>query len=365
MRKPDFSRFRKTLLLEGEPDYVPLYDIVSREVKSAFLGKAVTGLKEEVEFDVAAGYDFVPLAIGFRYFLGITPGYGAGRQKAVSSKKPLFKATFARYSAFADSDTERDWAEESEGVITNWDEFEKFPWPNAEDFDYSIFDEVKNCLPEGMKVLVGVDGVFTPTWQLMGAETFYLSLADNPELVRRVFNKIGEIQLECVRKVTSFEQVGVLRFNDDLASKQGLLISPRHLREYFFPWLKQIGDICQKRGLPFMFHTDGNVVEVLGDIIDAGVKGLHPIEPAAMDIRDIKKKVGDKLCLLGNIDMDVMARGTPSEVEELVKRNLKEIAPGGGYIVGSSNSVPEYIPLENYNAMRETALKYGRYPISL
>ena len=81
--------------------------------------------------------------------------------------------------------------------------------------------------------------------------------------------------------------------------------------------------------------------------------------------KGLKRRVGDKLCLLGNIDMDVLARGNPQEVEELVKRNLKEIAPGGGYVVGSSNSVPEYIPLANYNAMVKTTLKLGRYPITL
>jgi len=365
MRKPDFSRMRKALLLEGEPDCVPLYDIVAKEVKSAFLGKPVTDLKQEVEFVVAAGYDFVPLQIGFRYFLGITPALCAGEQKAVSSKKPLLKASMARYSVFTDADTERDWAEEGEGVITNLDEFESFPWPNAEDFDYSIFEDIKSYLPQGMKVLVGVDGVFTPAWLLMGAETFYLSLVDNPELVKGMFERIGAIQLECIKKVTSFDCVGVLRFNDDIASNQGLLVSPNHLREYFFPWLKQIGDICKKRGLPFMYHTDGNVVEVLEDIINAGVNALHPIQPNAMDIGYLKKKVGDKLCLVGNIDMDVMTRGNPQEVEELVKRNLREIAPSGGYIVGASNSVPEYIPLKNYNAMRKTTLKYGRYPISI
>ena len=84
-----------------------------------------------------------------------------------------------------------------------------------------------------------------------------------------------------------------------------------------------------------------------------------------MDIGYLKRIAGNKLCLLGNIDMDVLARGSSQEIEELVKRNLKEIAPGGGYVVGSSNSVPEYIPVENYNAMVKTALKLGRYPIPL
>ncbi len=364
-RKPDFSRLRRTLLLEGEPDYVPLFDGVDREVKSAFLGKPVPSLKEEVEFYIAAGYDYMHLAVGLPHFMGwgsrVFSGLGAG----IQTQKPLFKTRAARYSVFADTEVERTWAEEGEGNITNLVEFENFPWPTAEDFDYSPFEAVKEYLPSEMKVFATVDGWFTPVWWLMGEETFYLSLADNPELVARMFKQIGTIQLECVKKIVGFDCVGALRINDDIAYNRGLLVSPKHLREYFFPWLKEAGDISKQHDLPFIFHTDGDISEVLGDIIDAGVNALHPIQPGAMNINELKREVGDKLCLMGNIDMDVLARGTSGDVEGLVKRNLREIAPGGGYIVGSSNSVTEYIPLENYNAMCQTTLKYGSYPISL
>ncbi len=365
MRKPDFSRLRQALLLEGEPDYVPLFDGVDKEVKNAFLGKPVTDLKGEIEFAAAAGYDYVFIAVGFRYFLGLAPSLTKGKKITVSTPKPLTRAGTAKYSVFTDVESERPWAEEGKGVVTNLDEFESFPWPSADDFDYSPFEDIKAYLPQGMKVIALIDGVFTPTWLLMGGETFYLSLVDNPELIRLIFEKIGAIQLDCIRKVVSFDCVGAFRVSDDIAHNQGLLVSPKHLREYFFPWLKQVGDICKEKDLPFIYHTDGNVVEVLDDIIGAGVNGLHPIQPNAMNIQCVKKQIGDKLCLLGNIDMDVLARGSSQEIEELVKRNLKEIAPGGGYVVGSSNSVPEYIPVENYNAMVKTTLRLGRYPITL
>lgn len=365
LREPDFSRFRRTLLLEGEPDFVPLFDSVHRDVKSAFLGKPLTDLKGEVEFAIAAGYDFVMAAVGLQRFFGLGKHSYYGQEASFATKKPILQAKTAKYSVFTDAEEERAWAEEGKGNITTMEEFENFPWPTIKDFDFSLLKTVGEHLPPGMKVINTVQGVFTPVWLLMGGETFYLSLIDNPGLVAKMFDKITTLQYECIQRIVSFDCLGALRVNDDIAYKNGLLISPGHLREYFFPWLKEVGKLCERKDLPFILHTDGNVYEVLDDIIDAGVNGLHPIEPSAMDIGYLKKKVGDKLCLLGGIDVDLMTRGTPEEVEALVRRNLREIAPGGGYIVGASNSVPEYIPLVNYNAMRETTLNYGGYPISL
>lgn len=360
MRKPDFARVRKTLLLQGEPDYVPLFDSVDKQLKNAILGRNVATLKDEVDFAVTAGYDFVHFEIGLRPLW---------RNRALAGKEgaanPVLKVERARYSVINDTDNERAWANEGKGVITSEKEFEEFGWPTVADFDFSVLTEVKKYMPAGMKALVTVDGIYTPIWLLMGGEFFYRSLVKNPAFVARMFERVGDMQYKLIEKILSYDSVGALRSNDDIAYNAGTLVSPKHLRQYVFPWLKTVGDLCKKKDIPLIFHSDGNLTAVLDDIVAAGVKGLHPIQPNAMDIITLKKNYGDKLCFLGNIDMDIMTRGTEKDVEALVLKNLKNIAPGGGYLVGASNSVPEYIPVKNYNAMRETALKYGQYPISV
>jgi uroporphyrinogen decarboxylase len=361
MRKPDFARVRRTLLLQGEPDYVPLFDSLDKQIKSAFMGRPVVSLKDEVDFAVAAGYDFVLFEMGLRPLW---------RSRALSGKEgaaanPVLRVERARYSVINDADNERAWANEGKGVITGAKEFEEFGWPTVNDFDFSVLTDVEKYLPSGMKALVTVDGVYTPVWLLMGGESFYRALIQNPAFITRMFERVGAMQYSLIEKIVSYDTVGALRINDDIAYNSGTLVSPKHLRQYFFPWLQKVGDLCKKRDVPFIFHSDGNLTPVLDDIIAAGVRGLHPIQPNAMDIIATKKRVGDKLCLLGNIDMDIMTRGTEKDVAELVMKNLRNVAPGGGYLVGASNSVPEYIPLKNYNAMRETALKYGGYPISV
>ena len=89
-------------------------------------------------------------------------------------------------------------------------------------------------------------------------------------------------------------------------------------------------------------------------IIDCGVNALHPIEPKAMNIAEVKKRYGNQLCLIGNIDVDLLSRGTTTEIRDNVHENVEEVGKDGGYCVGSGNSIPEYVKLENYKAMIDT-----------
>lgn len=119
-------------------------------------------------------------------------------------------------------------------------------------------------------------------------------------------------------------------------------------------------------GIPFIFHSDGDFSAVFDDLAACGVKAIHPIEPQAMDIETVKQQVGDQFCIFGNVDLDyTLTRGTPAEVDALVREKIKKLAPGGGYGVAASNSIPDYVKPENFRAMVAAVKKYGRYPIQL
>ena len=360
---PDFERLRRVLLLQGEPDRVPLIELdAHRQVKSAFLGKPCRGLDAEIEFWTKAGYDSFCVLLG----LGSIMLFDLKRRgKAQSIAREITKSRTARYGRF-DEDTERLWMEEGKGVISTEEEFQSFAWPEPEDLDYSILDALNSRLPEGMKVIVTSLGVFTPVYMLMGAENLFLSLYEKPDLVARMFEKVGSIEYQAMKTIVEGHDVGAIWIEDDIAYSEALLVSPKHLRHHIFPWYRKIGALCREKGLPYIFHSDGRLYEVIDDLIDCGFNALHPIEPKAMDIAYMKKTYGNRLCLMGNIDLAyTLTLGSPEEVVEETKQRLREVAPGGGYCVSSSNSVTEYVPLENFNAMRETALKYGRYPIEV
>ena len=350
---PNFDRIRRALYLE-ESDRVPIAELtVSRDVKEAFLGKPVQDLETEVEFWATAGYDFVPLATGL-----LQVGEAMGTVTKVSTKQ---------YTVYEEGGKEeRTWAEMHRGAISTLEEFERYPWPDPSDVDYTPFEQVSAHLPEGMKVILILGKIYTPVWMMMGAETFFLSFSDNRELLEKMFDQIGRIQFEILQRAIEYDCIGAVCHPDDIAYTEGMLVDPDELRRCLFPWYRKMGVVCSQRDLPTIYHSDGDIRPVLEDLIGCGFNGLHPIEPKAMDIVDLKQRYGDQLCLIGNIDLGyTLTRGTPEEVAAEVKQRIKDLAPGGGYIVSSSNSVPEYVPLANYKAMIETARAFGRYPMGL
>jgi uroporphyrinogen decarboxylase len=341
---PDFERLRKTLYC-GQADRVPLAEITIDEgAKEAFLGKPLNDLSTDIEFYLKAGYDYMTLG---RRIAGFPPIWDAARrdnyyqvQRQVGHGK-------------------------SQGVISDWDDFKRYPWIKPGDLDFRIFDEAEKILPKGMKVIRYMGPVFQMAWMLMGFEAFCYKQADDPALIEAILDKIFEIVYREFEDALQREIVGGVWYGDDIAVKDRLMVSPSFLRKSFFPKLKRLGEGCTKRGIPLLYHTDGDITQVLDDIIDAGVNAIHPIDPTGMDIYETKKKVAGRLCVIGNVDVDLLLRGTPAEIEEDTRKHLKLLGPGGGYVLGSSNSIPRTTRPENYRAMIETALRHGMYPISI
>jgi uroporphyrinogen decarboxylase len=347
----DFSRVRQSLLLQGKPDRVPLWELeIDREVKQAFLGREIAvpadeagGIADEVAFWVQAGYDYVPLSVGLLHVAEVLSGEAAR----------LSRDSYSVYSA----EREVKWAAEGEGVLTSWEQFEAFPWPDPDDIDLSHLHAVARLLPENMRIIAIVGKIFTATWMLMGFEGFGYACAYQPDLVAAVFRRIGEIQYRVCQRCLETPGVAALWMSDDIAYGQGMMVSPKLLREHLFPWYARLGAELNAAGIPFIFHSDGDLWPVMDDILACGFNAIHPIEPKAMDSREVKARYGDRLCLTGNIELDRLSRGTPEEIREMVRRNVSELGNDGGYCVGSSNSVTYYVPLENYLAMIEAALE--------
>ena len=128
----------------------------------------------------------------------------------------------------------------------------------------------------------------------------------------------------------------------------------------------RIGQLVAARQLPYVYHSDGRIYEVIDDLLECGFHALHPCEPASMDILELKRKYGGRLCLCGSVDLDrTLTLGSPTDVEAEVISRLRAVAPGGGFCCGASNSVPEYVPYDNYLALINTVKKYGGYPVRL
>ena len=210
-----------------------------------------------------------------------------------------------------------------------------------------------------MAVITGVGGIFTRVWMLLGFTEFCLNLNENPVFVKKMFDSIGDIQCRVLERAVKLNKIGAFWYGDDLAYTEGLMVSPDVYRKYLLPWLEKLFGIAHKAELPIIMHTDGDVRLLIDDLIKIGLNALHPIEPKAMDINELKKRYNGRLCLFGNIDMaGCLGRGTPDEVKQHVRKRIKDLAPGGGYAVGSSNSVAYYVPVKNYRAMLEATFEF-------
>lgn len=349
--KPDFERFITALHCE-EPDRVPLGDWhVDQLPKESYMGKKIVTLQDQVDFWYTAGFDFVTSSSGIL--------------EPVRAPAGMTTKGEAVHTEYGDS-VAREWAQEHEGVITNWERFEQYPWPSVDDFDLSQWDFFDRYLPKGMKAVLLLGKIYTPVWMFMGADVFFNALETDEELVSAIFEKIGKIQYDTFLRVVEHPCVGAVLNPDDIAHNTGLLVNPRHLKKYLFPWYKEMGIICRDKGLGFIFHSDGDCTEALDDVIDCGFHGFNPIQPNAMDIEEIKKKWGKKLCLIGNLNLDsTLTLGTPQDVRAEVYERIRTIGPGGGYMVSSSNSITDYVPLENMKALIDATFEFGRYPIEL
>lgn len=352
MPTPDFGRLRDAVS-HREPDRLPLGEsFVHNDIKAAFLGRPIASIEDDIEFWVESGYDYYAERFKLLELDGIV-------QRALERHE-------AHYGGGSEK-TARDWLTMAgSGLVTTDAEFNTFEWPETDDFPFFRLDEAEKSLPPGMMISLQISPVFFDVCGLMGFENFCLALKYQPQLVERMFARVGQLACEVVVRVLKYSRIGMLRVPDDVAYRSGLIIDPAYLRKYVFPWYKEIGAMCKAKDVIWVFHSDGNVWQILDDIVAAGFDALHPIDPSAMDINEVHDQVGERLCLIGNIGVDFpLARGTPDDVRKEVKRRIGDLARGGGYVLSSGNSIPEYIPVENYRAMVDATLEFGKYPIGV
>ncbi|NLS75715.1 MAG: hypothetical protein GXY76_00505 [Chloroflexi bacterium] len=199
------------------------------------------------------------------------------------------------------------------------------------------------------------------THMSMGLDGLSYALADDPGLVDTVLGRYADWTIAVIRHLRD-AGVDVIWNHDDIAYKTGPMVSPRLHRELFMPHLRRVADAIKGEGFPWIYHSDGNLMSLLDDLLSLGIDGLHPLEPGAMDIEEAKRRYGRRICLVGNIDLHyTLTRGTPDEVEDEVRRRIEVIGRGGGYMISSANSITSYCPVENIRAMVEAIRRYAPY----
>jgi uroporphyrinogen decarboxylase len=150
---------------------------------------------------------------------------------------------------------------------------------------------------------------------------------------------------------------------DDMAGKEGPFLAPRFYERFIFPNLRKLARTINNRGAKLLVHSDGDLMPLLDGLVGSGIDALHSLDPSSgMKIENIKDGYGDCICLFGNVDCAwTLTREKPSRVSAETRYCIEKAAPGGGYVLSSSNVIHSAVPLENLMAMLETGKRYGKY----
>jgi len=345
--EPNFDRFLQTLRREGEPDRLPFAELFHDfEVMAAIQGPPESEDPDalaawRIRFWRDLGYDYVSVNTDVSF---PTEGLYAEDTAALSHGQ-------------------RGWVNESKGVISTWEEFERYPWPTVTEASFRTLEAVGRHLPEGMKIIPTIPGgPFENLTFLMGFETFSYALAEQPDLVAAVVEKIDAVLCRVVATTARMDFVGAQWLNDDMGFKGGPMASPAVLRQYIFPTQQRICELAHRCGKPVLLHSCGKLDAITDELIDeVGIDAKHSFEDVIMPVWEAKRKWGHRMALLGGVDMDVLARGSEEQVRAYTRRCIEECAPGGGWALGSGNTVANYIPIPNFLAMLDEGWRRGKY----
>ena len=201
--------------------------------------------------------------------------------------------------------------------------------------------------------------------ELCRLDDFLVFMIEKPKLVHEVLEMVNEFAIALARRAI---QAGaeVVMLGDDIGYRTGPMVSPQMYDEFIRPRLERVVRVIHEEGALAVKHSDGNLWPILDMIVSTGVDGINPLEPVAgMDIGEVKKEYGDRVCLIGNIDCgELLSWKSADDVRRVVRETIRQAAPGGGYIMSSSNTIHSSVNPENYRAMIEETHRSGVYPIN-
>lgn len=243
-------------------------------------------------------------------------------------------------------------------VIFDQKSFEEYQWPNPDNYDYSILNDIKDELPDGMKLIVcGPGGVLENVISLIGYDNICFMIYEDPDLSADIFDAVGSRLLRYYEICGGFDTVGALISNDDWGFKTQPMLTPKQLRQYVFPWHKKIVNAIHSAGKPAILHSCGNFDDIMEDVIcDLRYDGKHSYEDNILPVEEAYERFGSRIAILGGIDLDFVCRSKPEQVRKRSIEMLERSEKRGGYALGTGNSVPEFVPAENYFAMISAAL---------
>ncbi|MCM8776687.1 MAG: hypothetical protein NC905_00235 [Candidatus Omnitrophica bacterium] len=254
----------------------------------------------------------------------------------------------------------RSWQDEGIGPISSWDDFERYPWPDPTKIDLSEFDWCEKNLPDNMAFYALTAHILEYVTFLMGYTGLCYAIYDKPDLVDAMFRRVGEIQVEYTKQMVDYSKLIIVWGSDDMGFKSGCLINPQVLIEKALPWHKRCAEIAHQHNKLYLLHSCGKLDDIMEPLInDVRIDAKHSWEDTILPVTEAKKRWGDRIGILGGIDVNFLINADEEQIRKRVRETLDVCIPGGGYCLGTGNSVANYIPLKNYLVMLDEGRNYS------
>jgi len=254
----------------------------------------------------------------------------------------------------------RVWQEEGQGIVSSREEFEVLPWPPLPGVNVLPLDHTARKIPPQMKMIAAILGIFEDLRSLLGIQQMAVKSVEDPEFVEAILEKLCLYNEAAVEKCAAHPAVGAVIYGDDLGFNRGTMMSPDWIRHHLIPRYKRMADACHRHGKPFLFHSCGQIDAIMEDLIETvGIDGRHSFQDNIEPVEQVYRKYGDRISILGGLDVDLLARGTEAQVRKRTRQTLEACAPGGGFCMGSGNSVTNFCKIENYFAMLDETQKWN------
>jgi uroporphyrinogen decarboxylase len=336
-RKPDFNNLLKVLHRQ-EPDRPTLFEFFLNDglyAKLTYKSKydpddSLAPMKRLIDAFKTAGYDYVTMHASD--FCFETNRHQGANHATISLNEG--------------------------NVIFDRESFESYNWLDPEAFDYSRLELLSDYLPEGMKIIAyGPGGVLENVIALVGYDTLCYMLADDPRLAGEIFDAVGSRLVSYYNICSKYASVGALISNDDWGFNTQTMLSVNDMRKFVFPWHKLIVETIHAHGKPAILHSCGNAALIMDDMVnDMKYDAKHSYEDNIHPVEGVYEEWGNRIAVLGGIDLDFVCRSTPEQVYNRSAAMLQRTKGRGGYALGSGNSIPYYVPHENYLAMVAAAV---------
>lgn len=343
-------------LSHEEPDRVPVDLWITPEVEELLMRE--TGTKDPFDMRVHLGHDCL-MSIG-----GIVASFYMSDDKeyvcpwGITWRQVQYADGKGSYTEIASHPL----AGEDKKLLSY-----KPPDPEAPEQYYEISDLIErygktHCIVGGI-----LGSVFEGPWYLRGMMQFLQDLLNNKDYAHQLMDMVMEFHQKVGLKLIDMG-CDMLMAGDDVGTQDRMLISPDLWREFVKP---RYGSLFQdyrnaNPDIKIATHICGYMEPIIDDLIEVGVDILNPVQPLAMNPGNLKKRFGKNISFWGGVDdQKVIPFGTPEDVEKEVKLRLRQLAPGGGYILCSSHNVQPTTPIENIRAFYRAHKSYGAYPIEV